>query len=189
MIASEAEASKETLYRHFSSKEALFAELISARAATVAGPQSALARDEPPATALFELGMSLLQLITKDEGYSLFHIIIADAHRAPELASIFYERGPGTTLKRLTAYLRSATQRGQLHCPDPRRAAKLFVGAVVSHHHLYCLIGQPPSPITPGEMREHVQAAVEMFLSHFGGEARMTGQKNNQPVEPRPKES
>jgi TetR/AcrR family transcriptional repressor of mexJK operon len=149
----------------------LFAELISARAAAVAGPQSALARDERPATALFELGMSLLQLIVKDEGVSLFHVIIADARRAPELAAIFYERGPGTTLKQLTAYLRAATKRGQLHCPDPARAAKLFVGAVMAYHHLHCLIGQPPSPITPDEMREHVQAAVEMFLSYFGGDA------------------
>src|ERR1700727_3359208 len=71
MIASEAGSSKETLYRHFASKEALFAELINAKAAAIAGPQSALARDEPPATALFELGMSLLQLITKDEDASL----------------------------------------------------------------------------------------------------------------------
>src|SRR5258708_36019607 len=67
MIALEAEASKETLYRHFASKEALFAELINARAVTVAGPQSALARDEPPATALFELGMSLMNLMTTGE--------------------------------------------------------------------------------------------------------------------------
>jgi TetR/AcrR family transcriptional repressor of mexJK operon len=181
MIASEAEASKETLYRHFSSKETLFAELISARAAAVAGPQSALARDERPATALFELGMSLLQLIVKDEGASLFHVIIADARRAPELAAIFYERGPGTTLKQLTAYLRSATKRGQLHCPDPARAAKLFVGAVMAYHHLHCLIGQPPSPVTPGEMREHVQAAVEMFLSYFGGETGTNG-KDDHPL-------
>jgi TetR/AcrR family transcriptional regulator, mexJK operon transcriptional repressor len=122
----------------------------------------------------------LLQLITKDEGSSLFSLIIADAHRAPELAAIFYERGPGSTLKRLTVYLRSATQHGWLRCPDPRRAAKLFVGAVVSHHHLHCLIGQPPSPVTPGEMREHVQAAVDMFLSHFGGQSGTSAQADDQ---------
>jgi TetR/AcrR family transcriptional regulator, mexJK operon transcriptional repressor len=168
MIALEAEASKETLYRHFASKEALFAELINARAATVAGPQSALARDEPPATALFELGMSLINLMMKGEAPALFKIIMADAHRAPDLARIFYDQGPGATLKRLTAYLRSATQRGLLRCPDPRQAAKLFLGAVISHHHLHCLIGQPPIPPSSVEMKEHVRAAVEMFMSHFG---------------------
>jgi AcrR family transcriptional regulator len=168
MIALEAEASKETLYRHFASKEALFAELINARAAAVAGPQSALARDEPPATALFELGMNLMNLMMKGEAPSLFNVIIADARRAPDLARIFYDQGPGATLKRLTAYLRSATQRGQLRCPDPRQAAKLFLGAVISHHHLHCLIGQPPAPLSSVEMKEHVRAAVEMFVSHFG---------------------
>ena len=167
MIASEAEASKETLYRHFSSKEALFAELISAKAADIAGPQSALARDAAPATALFELGMNLMRIMAKDGAASLFNIVVADAHRAPDLAAIFYDLGPGATLKRLTNYLRSATQRGQLCCADPHRAAKLFLGAVVAHHHLHSLIGQPPAPISASEMRNHVQAAVEMFLSHF----------------------
>jgi AcrR family transcriptional regulator len=167
MIALEAGASKETLYRHFSSKEALFAELINARATQVAGPQTALARDEPPETALFELGISLMQLMTKGDALSLFNIVIADAQRAPDLARIFYDQGPGTTLQRLTAYLRSATRRGRLQCSNPHRAAKLFIGAVISHHHLHCLIGQPPAAVSPAEMKEHVQAAVEMFLSHF----------------------
>jgi TetR/AcrR family transcriptional regulator, mexJK operon transcriptional repressor len=96
---------------------------------------------------------------------------MADAQRSPELAQIFYDQGPGTTVKRLTAYLRSATQRGLLNCPDPRRAAKLFLGAVVSHHHLHCLIGQP-APVSPIEMKQHVQAAVDMFLSHFSSASR-----------------
>jgi TetR/AcrR family transcriptional regulator, mexJK operon transcriptional repressor len=172
MIASEAEASKETLYRHFSSKEALFAELISAKAAELTGAQSALARDEPPAAALFELGTNLMQMMAAKSGSSsLFNMVVADAHRAPDLARIFYDRGPGTTLKRLTAYLRAATRRGQLRCPDPHRAAKLFLGAVVSHHHLHCLIGQPAGPVSTAEIRRHVQAAVEMFLSHFADQA------------------
>lgn len=167
MIASEAGSSKETLYRHFASKQALFAELISARAAAIAGPQSALASDEAPEKVLAELGMSLMQLVSKRDASSLFSIVVAETHRAPELAGIFYSHGPGATLERLTGYLDSATRRGQLHCPDPRRAAKLFLGAVVSHHHLHCLIGQPAKPVTKVEMRRHVGAAVEMFLSYF----------------------
>ncbi len=167
MIASEAGGSKETLYRHVASKEALFAELISARAASIAGPQSALARDEPPEKALTELGMSLMHLVMKGDSSSLFNIVVVEAHRAPDLASIFYHQGPGATLKRLTEYLRSATSRGELACPDPQQAAKLFLGAVISHHHLYCLMGKPSKPLTEAEMRNHVKAAVEMFLSHF----------------------
>jgi AcrR family transcriptional regulator len=168
MIALEAEASKETLYRHFASKEALFAELINARAVKVAGPQSALARDEPPETALSELGISLMSLMMKGEAPALFHVVIADARRAPDLARIFYDQGPGATLSRLTVYLRSATERGQLRCANPHQAARLFLGAVISHYHLHCLIGQPPLALSSTEINEHVRAAVEMFMSHFG---------------------
>jgi len=167
MIASEAGSSKETLYRHFASKEALFAELISARAAAIAGPQSALAGDAPPEQALTELGTSLMRALATGDSASLFSVVVAEAHRDPDLARIFYQRGPGATLERLTEYLRSAVHRGQLKCPDPRRAAKLFLGAVISHHHLHSLIGQPSRKVTSAEMRDHVQAAVEMFLSHY----------------------
>lgn len=167
MIASEAGSSKETLYRHFASKEALFAELISARAAAIAGPETALASDAPPERALTELGMSLMHVLAKGDTSSLFSIVVAEAHRDPDLAGIFYQRGPGATLERLTEYLRSAVHRGQLKCPDPRRAAKLFIGAVISHHHLHALIGQPSRKVSNAEMRDHVQAAVEMFLSHY----------------------
>jgi hypothetical protein len=108
-----------------------------------------------------------MHVISMRDSSSLLSIVVAETHRAPELACIFYGRGPGATLERLTGYLRSATRRGQLRCPDPRRAAKLFLGAVVSHHHLHSLIGQPAKAVTKAEMREHVSAAVEMFLSHF----------------------
>jgi TetR/AcrR family transcriptional regulator, mexJK operon transcriptional repressor len=167
MIASEAGGSKETLYRHFASKEALFAELISARAAAIAGPQSALAGDDAPDKVLTELGLSLMRVISMRDASSLLSIVVAETHRAPDLAGIFYCQGPGATLERLTGYLRAATRRGQLRCPDPQRAAKLFLGAVISQHHLYSLIGQPAKPVTKVEMRKHVRAAVEMFLSHF----------------------
>jgi TetR/AcrR family transcriptional regulator, mexJK operon transcriptional repressor len=70
-------------------------------------------------------------------------------------------------LKRLTEYLRSATRRGELACPNPQQAAKLFLGAVISHYHLHCLMGKPSKTLTEVDMRKHVKAAVEMFLSHF----------------------
>ena len=167
MIASEAGSSKETLYRHFSSKEALFTELINARVASIAGPQSSLASDAPPEQALTELGIGLMRLLVKDDAMFLLRIVMAETHRAPDLGRILYQHGPGITLERLTAYLRAATRRGQLRCPDPQRAAKLFLGSVASHYHLLGLIGEPLNRITANEMRLHVRAAVDMFLSHF----------------------
>jgi AcrR family transcriptional regulator len=169
MIASLAGGSKETLYRHFASKEALFAEIVDRKAALISGPQSALARDEAPETTLCELGLTLMHLMMKSDTSSLLKIVVAEAPRSPQLAKVFYARGPGATLERLTDYLRLATQRGQLECPQPLLAAKLFIGSVLAQHHLYSLIGQPAGAPSESEMRKHVQAAVAMFLARYAG--------------------
>ena len=168
MIASKAGGSKETLYRHFASKEALFAEIVGRKAARISGPESALARDGTPEQVLFELGHSLLSMMTRSDTSSLFSVVVAEAPRSPELAAIFYAHGPGVTLQRLTDYFRAATRRGDLYCDQPLRAAKLFLGAVVAQHHLYSLIGQPPTPVSEAEIREHVRAAIAMFLARYG---------------------
>jgi TetR/AcrR family transcriptional repressor of mexJK operon len=168
MIASRAGGSKETLYRHFASKEALFAEIVGRKAARISGPESALARDGTPEQILYELGHSLLSMMTKRDTSSLFRVVVGEAPRSPELAAIFYAHGPGVTLQRLTDYLRAATRRGDLHCEQPLRAAKLFLGAVIAQHHLYSLIGQPPTPLSETEIREHVRAAITMFLARYG---------------------
>jgi AcrR family transcriptional regulator len=167
MIASQAGGSKETLYRHFRSKEALFAEVVGRRAAQISGPETALARDEAPEVALFDLGINLMRLMTRKDAASFFSIVVAETPRSPMLGAIFYAQGPGATLKRLTKYLRAAASRGELRCREPLRAAKLFLGAVVAQHHLHCLIGQPHAAISETEMRAHVRGAVSMFLAYY----------------------
>jgi TetR/AcrR family transcriptional regulator, mexJK operon transcriptional repressor len=169
-IASRAGGSKETLYRHFESKEALFAEIVGRRAAQISGPDSALARGGTPQQVLFELGMTLLKLLMHDEARLLFRVVVAEAQRAPELATIFYDKGPGQTLKSLTIYLRAATGRKQLRCRQPAEAARLFLGAIISHHHLISLIGPKPK-LSDAAMRNHAHAAVAMFLARYGAGA------------------
>jgi AcrR family transcriptional regulator len=167
MIASYAGGSKETLYRHFASKEALFAEVVGRRAAQISGPESGIARDENPEIALFDLGMSLVRMMTKSDSCALFSLVVAESSRSPKLGEIFYAHGPGATLKRLTQYLHDATARGDLRCREPLRAGRLFLGAVMAHYHLQKLIGQPQTEISDAEMRKHVRDAVSMFLARY----------------------
>ena len=110
-----------------------------------------------------------MRLMIKSDTSSLFKIVVAEAPRSPQLAKVFYARGPGATLDRLTDYLRVATRRRQLDCPQPLLAAKLFIGSVVAQHHLYSLIGQPPAAPSESEIRKHVHAAVMMFLARYAG--------------------
>src|ERR1700679_4183449 len=136
MIAEAAGASKETLYRHFESKEFLFAEIVSRKARQISGPDAPMARGGSPETVLSELGINLLRAIVTGEASFLFRTVVAEAARTPELGDLFYERGPGLTSERLTQYLAEASARGELHCDDPAVAARLYLGAVVSQFHL-----------------------------------------------------
>ena len=168
MIAEAAGASKETLYRHFESKELLFAEIVSRKARLISGPDGAIARGGRPEVVLSALGSGLVRTIATGEGAFLFRTVVAEAARNPELGDLFYERGPGATVDRLTQYLTDATARGELHCDDPLVAARLFLGSVVAQFHLRRLLQSKWKPPTASEIDRHVNSAVSMFLREFG---------------------
>jgi TetR/AcrR family transcriptional repressor of mexJK operon len=168
MIAERAGASKETLYRHFASKELLFAEIVSRKAAEISGPETALMRGGNPESVLFELGFGLLRTILTGQASCLFRTVVSEAARTPELGDLFYQRGPGLTVERLATYLERACKRGELRCNDPQTAARLFLGAVVSQYHLRRLVQSSWKPPAEREIERHVEAAVTMFLAQYG---------------------
>jgi TetR/AcrR family transcriptional regulator, mexJK operon transcriptional repressor len=167
-IATRAGASKETLYRHFANKETLFAEVVSRKAAQISGPEAGFEQEGPPRQILFDLGLNLAKKMVQPEIVALLRLAIAETARNPTLGEILYERGPAATLNRLADYLRDATARGELNCPNALQAAKLFFGAVAANYRLIAMLN-PPKP-RPGEeeLQAHVGAAVEMFLCCYG---------------------
>jgi AcrR family transcriptional regulator len=168
VIAEAAGASKETLYRHFESKELLFAEIVGRKAQMISGPDTGITRGGRPDAVLTELGTNLLRAISTGQSSFLFRTVVAEAVWTPELGDLFYERGPGLTVSRLTQYLADATQKGELHCDEPLMAARLYLGAVVSQFHLCRLVQSSWKPPTSAEIDRHVEAAVSMFLAKFG---------------------
>jgi TetR/AcrR family transcriptional repressor of mexJK operon len=167
-IAEHAGASKETLYRHFASKELLFAEIVGRKASEINGPNAAITRGGPPRQVLSDLGLGLLRHILSRQSTSLFKMVVTESGRTKELGEVFYRLGPGVTVERLVSYLKAAEKRGEIRCDEPLLAARLFLGAVVSHFHLYHLIQAGPTAPTERQIGLHVQAVVDMFLARYG---------------------
>jgi TetR/AcrR family transcriptional regulator, mexJK operon transcriptional repressor len=168
IVASRAGASKETLYRHFGSKEGLFSEVVRARAVRVyGGTEGEFRLQGKPREVLMQLGFNLLRLLLNEDPICLFRIVVAEAPRTPELGRIFFEQGPAQVLHQLTLYLESATREGRLNCPDPVLAAKLFLGAVVANRHIMLLVAPGFELITEDTIHRHVDAAVAMFLAKY----------------------
>ncbi len=168
IVASRAGASKETLYRHFGSKEGLFSEIVRARAARVyGGTEGEFRLQGEPREVLKHLGFNLLRLLLNEDPICLFRIVVAETPRTPELGRIFFEQGPAQVLQQLTLYLEGATRQGLLNCPDSTLAAKLFLGAVVANRHIMQLIAPGWEPMTEDKIRHHVEEAVALFLARY----------------------
>ncbi len=168
IVASRAGASKETLYRHFGSKEGLFSEVVRARAARVyGGTEGQFRLQGAPNEVLMHLGFNLLRLLLNDDPICLFRIVVAEAPRTPELGRIFFEQGPAQVLQQLTRYLEGAARQGLLNCPDATLAAKLFLGAVVANRHIMMLVAPGWEPMSEETIRRHVEEAVALFLARY----------------------
>ncbi|WP_118180393.1 TetR/AcrR family transcriptional regulator [Paraburkholderia phosphatilytica] len=95
-VATAAGVGKQTVYRHFKSKEALFVGLVSSMCAEVggilAGAQSEQS-DGAPEVALRELGWAMARILIEQDYLRLYRAIVAEAERLPELGRVFYENG------------------------------------------------------------------------------------------------
>jgi TetR/AcrR family transcriptional regulator, mexJK operon transcriptional repressor len=168
MIAKEARASKETLYRHFLSKEALFSEIVHRRATRVFDPRELACDEGPPSQILFRLGCRVLRALTRPDSLDLFRVVVAETPRAPELGRLFWSQGPVHVQRSLSAYLTAAHKKGTLVCENAETAARLFLGAAVASHQTLSLVSSPAPEIDDAEIELHIAAAVEMFLSRYG---------------------
>jgi TetR/AcrR family transcriptional repressor of mexJK operon len=169
LVAARAGASKETLYRHFGNKEELFAEIVRRRSARITGGQDGeLDSDGTPREVLGRLGLNLLDFLTRADSVSFYRVMVAEAVRAPELGRIFYTQGPARVFRELARYLGCAARLGELRCPKPELAAKLFLGAIIANHQILGLIAPDLEPFEGKKMRAHVEEAVELFLARYG---------------------
>lgn len=95
-VAAAAGVGKQTVYRHFKSKEALFVGLVTSMCAQVgallAAPRDAQA-DRSPEVELRALGWLLAHILIAPDNLRLYRAIVAEAERLPELGQVFYENG------------------------------------------------------------------------------------------------
>ncbi len=168
-IAAEAGASKETLYRHFGSKEGLFSEIVGKRANQfLERLDENLQRPGAVVDVLRDLGVKMLDAMTGRDALCLYRIVIAEGPRNPDLGRIFYEQGPERVQKRLTQFLGLACERGELVCADPLLASKIFLGAIITHYHMVALTLPDRPPLSKAQMLAHTDEVVALFLARYG---------------------
>lgn len=172
MVALEAGASTETLYRHFGTKEDLFIEIVNNRAR---GLFETIDQDldgigSLPAV-LTAVGLNLYEAIIMPEMFALGSIVIAEVRRYPSLGDAFYDLAPGHTLRKLTAYLAEAKKRGEFSGGDTELAASLFIGMLIGKLTPTRLFIPHRDNKSHTQKQAHVSEAVRIFLSAYHAKA------------------
>lgn len=167
-IAARAGASKETLYRHFGSKEGLFAEIVENRAKNFLDSlDENFEKPDSVEEVLRSLGLRVLEAILGSDAISLCRTVVAESSRNPELGLVFLASGPDRVRLRLAEFFAAAKARGELSCGDCDVAARIFLGAVVGAYHLNRLILQNPPRLGQEQMDMHVDEIVAMFMRTY----------------------
>jgi len=165
-VAQEAGVSKQTIYKHFASKEALFLEIVRTRADRMTAPLVAASEEEDPESVLTRLAENFLELLLLEDYGAMLRVMVAASPQFPGLAEEFYATGPGAALRRLAAYLAALDTAGRLAVPDPLLAAEQFFGMINGHIQMRAAFGMRRIQ-DANAPAERARAGVRLFLRGY----------------------
>ena len=171
-IAALSAVSKQTVYKHFSSKESLFIEIVTRMtdAATnrVHKDMPELPEDGTVVDFLEMYAYRQLTVVLTPRLMQLRRLVIGEMTRFPEQAKIVYERGPHRAKVALAKTLVSLAERGLLVIDDPMIAASHFNWLVMSEPlNKIMFLGDDAIP-KPAALRRHASEVVRVFLAAYG---------------------
>lgn len=169
-IARDAGVSKKTIYARYPSKEALLLAVTGDVAARLHETVVAVMADADgdPEHTLTSFGTEVARNWAAAVEVGLYRLIISEAVRFPELASIYRD-----TMARfratLAAYLREQTDLGKLAVDDPDAAAYQFGMLAFGGIREKALLGET---VTDADVATAVRRAVEVFLHGYAVSSR-----------------
>ncbi len=131
-------ASKETLYRHYANKEALFVDVLSHLTFAQPGFAEKLLALPPPhdlpslEQTLRHLSREILSMLSQPGYLPLVHMIIAEAPRFPQLATLFFSTVTARGLALLTTLLREARAHQIIAEVDVDAVTHMLLGGLIT---------------------------------------------------------
>jgi TetR/AcrR family transcriptional regulator, mexJK operon transcriptional repressor len=170
-VASKAAVSKPTVYKYFSDKERLFAEIVLATTGEIDNLMRLVAETIAAQTSLESslilLARRFINALMQPRILRLRRLVMANADRFPDVGRSWYEQGFVRVLATLATSFQSLADRKLLQVDDPLLAANHFVGLLLwipinkamftGDHHS-----------SPDELERLAVGAVHAFLKGYG---------------------
>jgi TetR/AcrR family transcriptional regulator, mexJK operon transcriptional repressor len=170
-IAALSGVSKQTVYKHFSSKEALFVEIVLAmtgRAGDQVRSEPLEFRDGDLAKFLEDYAIRQLTTVLTPRLMQLRRLVVGEVSRFPELARALYEAGPKRAMTALSVLFEQLGKRGLLRIDDPWTAAQHYNWLVMSEAiNAAMLLGDAAMP-SVAQMKGYARDGVRVFLAAYG---------------------
>jgi TetR/AcrR family transcriptional regulator, mexJK operon transcriptional repressor len=163
-VAAEAGVSTRTIYERFKNKADLLGAVISRlveRMSTVLATVD-LTRLEPR-SALLALARTMIQRVGDPDAVAMYRILVAEAHRFPELAAKMRETDKRCIDRTVADYFRDQVRRGALALADPDRAATLFLQMVCCELHQSLVFCDDAAQAELGG-DPHLKQVIDIFL-------------------------
>jgi TetR/AcrR family transcriptional repressor of mexJK operon len=171
-LAARAEVSKQTVYKQFENKEALFIAIVG-RMTGAAGDEvqreiADLGEQDDPERQLLAYAEQQLLIVLTPRLMQLRRLVIGEANRFPALGRALHAGGPGRAVAGLAQALRRWTDRGLLDIQDTAAAAShlnwLIMGEPVNNA---MFLGDASIPDAEA-LRRHAGEGVRVFFAAYG---------------------
>ena len=163
-VAARAGVSKMTVYRHYGSKEALFAGVITDLCEKiVAADELDAIFERPPHEALRLFAKKMIEIVFARDTIELHRIVVAESRRFPKLGQLFYRTGPAACIAALEAYFSRNARNKRFKVRDPRRAAEEFLELLRGYAHLRVILGMEKR-LGAKEIKDRIDGAIRHVL-------------------------
>lgn len=157
--------SKSTLYAYFPTKEDLFRAVID-NVVDNSDLGTALDISANARMVLTEFAVSRQRVVLSPRHRAVLRLVIAERERFPDLAQIYWERGPQRSGRQLVTYLEALRNREILSIDDPAEAAEFFIGMLFQRWHRQIFYLSTPPP-TEALIRARAERVVARFWAAY----------------------
>ena len=161
--------SKETFYRYFKSKQALFVAVLDKELQNyLQGLEwlDSLGEDEDMCKTLFYIGTMLLKTVLADRTMALRYLIFHETVARPEIGQVYYAHGPLVAYNALESYFNRQKKKGAVSRFDARTLGIYFTALILHKPVLEFQCGVIKK-VKKEELDKYVKNVVKDFLSVY----------------------
>jgi TetR/AcrR family transcriptional repressor of mexJK operon len=166
MVAKSSDVSKQTVYSHFSNKEALFLAVIEQKCNEYQLDNRHIeVENSTLAEVLRERGLQLVKLLHDEQVIAIYRVVIGEVNTNPRAAELFYLGGPKHNLdylaKCFTKFAKQPIEQAMAH-----KCAVTFFSLLKSEFHIKSILGLDFA-LSASEQAAQVEFAIqqiEIFL-------------------------